>query len=143
MADVPTPRLRQVVFDTTDARASAEFWRQLLGLVYRKGHEPPTAGEPDRAGSEWINLRNPDGSPCLAFQQVDELSRSTWPDHGVPQQIHLDLTVRSVTELDAVHDHALHLGANLRYDRSEDEQEPLRVYADPDGHPFCVFVAPD
>jgi len=143
MAAVPIPRLRQVVFDTTDARASAEFWRQLLGLVYRNGHEPPAAGEPDRAGGEWINLRNPDGSPCLAFQQVDELSPSTWPDHGVPQQVHLDLTVPSVAELDAVHDRALQLGANLRYDRSEDAQEPLRVYADPAGHPFCVFVAPD
>jgi len=143
MAAVPIPRLRQVVFDTTDARASAEFWRQLLGLVYRNGHEPPAAGEPDRAGGEWINLRNPDGSPCLAFQQVDELSPSTWPDHGVPQQIHLDLTVPSVAELDAVHDRALQLGAHLRYDRSEDAQEPLRVYADPAGHPFCVFVAPD
>jgi len=143
MAAVPIPRLRQVVFDTTDARASAEFWRQLLGLVYRNGHEPPAAGEPDRAGGEWINLRNPDGSPCLAFQQVDELSPSTWPDHGVPQQVHLDLTVPSVAELDAVHDRALQLGANLRYDRSEDAQDPLRVYADPAGHPFCVFVAPD
>lgn len=143
MAAVPIPRLRQVVFDTTDARASAEFWRQLLGLVYRNGHEPPAAGEPDRAGGEWINLRNPDGSPCLAFQQVDELSPSTWPDHGVPQQIHLDLTVPSVAELDAVHDRALQLGAHLRYDRSDDAQEPLRVYADPAGHPFCVFVAPD
>jgi hypothetical protein len=29
----------------------------------------------------------------------------------------------------------------LRYDRSGDEEEPLRVYADPAGHPFCIFVA--
>jgi hypothetical protein len=26
-------------------------------------------------------------------------------------------------------------------DRSDDPQEPLRVYADPAGHPFCIFVA--
>jgi hypothetical protein len=26
-------------------------------------------------------------------------------------------------------------------DRSDDPEEPLRVYADPSGHPFCVFVA--
>ena len=29
----------------------------------------------------------------------------------------------------------------LRYDRSDDAEEPLRVYADPAGHPFCIFVA--
>jgi len=26
-------------------------------------------------------------------------------------------------------------------DRSDDADEPLYVYADPAGHPFCVFVA--
>jgi hypothetical protein len=41
----------------------------------------------------------------------------------------------------AQHERALGLGASLRYDRSADPDEPLRVYADPDGHPFCVFVA--
>ncbi|MGW0888897.1 VOC family protein, partial [Micrococcus luteus] len=25
-------------------------------------------------------------------------------------------------------------------DRSDDEDEPLYVFADPAGHPFCVFV---
>jgi hypothetical protein len=25
-------------------------------------------------------------------------------------------------------------------DRSDDVEEPLRVYVDPDGHPYCVFV---
>ncbi len=39
-----TPKLCQVVIDTTDARVTAEFWRQLLGLVYRAGHEPPSPG---------------------------------------------------------------------------------------------------
>jgi len=29
---------------------------------------------------------------------------------------------------------------SFRYDRSADPDEPLRVYADPAGHPFCVFV---
>jgi hypothetical protein len=35
------------------------------------------------------------------------------------------------------------LGARLLLDRSDDQDEPLRVYADPAGHPFCIFVAPD
>jgi catechol 2,3-dioxygenase-like lactoylglutathione lyase family enzyme len=139
--DVTLPRLVQVVLDTTDARASAEFWRQLLGLVYRPGDEPPTDGHDDPAGSDWLNLSTADGVPCLAFQQVDELARSTWPQSGVPQQLHLDLTVRDVAELDDVHTRVLGLGGELRLDRSNDDEEPLRAYADPDGHPFCVFVA--
>ena len=137
------PRLGQVVFDTADARASAEFWRQLLGLVYRAGHEPPGPGEDDSAGRDWLNLRTPDGKPCLAFQQVGELPRATWPERGVAQQLHLDLTVGDIDELNAVHSRVLDLGGELRLDRSDDAEEPLRVYADPDGHPFCVFVASD
>jgi catechol 2,3-dioxygenase-like lactoylglutathione lyase family enzyme len=137
------PDLRQVVLDTRDARRSAEFWRQLLGLVYRPGQEPPPPGEPDTAGKEWLNLRTPDGRPFLAFEQVDVLSRSTWPDPRIPQQLHLDLTVHSRDELDAVHERALGLGAELLEDRSDDPEEELRVYADPDGHPFCIFVVDD
>lgn len=134
------PRLRQVVLDSTDARRAAEFWRGLLGLVYRPGHEAPAAGEDDAAGRDWLNLRTPAGEPVLAFQQVAELAPATWPEHEVPQQLHLDLTVRDVPELDAVHERVLRLGGVLRLDRSDDPEEPLRVYADPDGHPFCVFV---
>jgi len=137
------PRLRQVVLDSTDARRSAEFWRQLLGLVYRPGHEPPPPGSDDRAGRNWLNLRAQDGAPCLAIQQVDALPASTWPAEGVPQQLHLDLTVPDKDSLDRVHESVLSLGATLRLDRSDDADEPLRVYADPDGHPFCIFVAPD
>ncbi len=141
MQETVRPRLEQVVLDTTDARRSAEFWRQLLGLVYRQGHEPPPPGTDDPVGQDWINLHYPDGSPCLAFQQVAELPAPTWPEGGVAQQLHLDLTVAGVAELAAAHQLAQELGARLLYDRSTDAEEPLRVYADPDGHPFCIFVA--
>jgi catechol 2,3-dioxygenase-like lactoylglutathione lyase family enzyme len=136
------PNLLQVVLDTTDARGLAEFYRQLLGFAYRAGDEPPAAGEIDSRGHDWLVLRHPSGSPRVAFQQVSVLVESTWPDNTVPQQLHLDLTVPSVQELEAQHTRVLQLGARLRYDRSDDEQEPLRVYADPSGHPFCIFVAP-
>jgi hypothetical protein len=132
-----------VVLDTTDARISAEFWRQLLGLVYRPGHEAPAPGEDDPAGADWLNLQTSDGRPCLAFQQVDELPRSTWPEGRIPQQLHLDLSVPSKSALDSAHSRVIELGAELRLDRSDDPEEPLRVYADPDGHPFCIFVADD
>jgi hypothetical protein len=135
------PNFRQVVLDTTDARGLAEFYRQLLDLSYRAGDEPPAPDEPDPAGRDWLVLRNPAGSQ-LAFQQVDVLPEATWPEGRHPQQLHLDLTVPTVEALDAAHDNALRLGARLLLDRSSDPQEPLRVYADPAGHPFCVFVSP-
>jgi catechol 2,3-dioxygenase-like lactoylglutathione lyase family enzyme len=135
------PTLCQVVIDTTDARAAAEFWRQLLGLVYRAGHEPPSSERDDAAGRDWLNLFTPDGDPCLAFQQVPALEPTTWPADGVPQQLHLDLTVDTVDELDAIEERILDLGGELRVDRSDDPDEPLRVFTDPAGHTFCVFVA--
>ena len=135
------PALRQVVLDCTDARALAEFYRQLLGLVYRPGDEVPPEGEPDPLGSDWLVLRQPDGSSCLAFQQVDQLPEPTWPDGPHPQMLHLDLTVPTVAELEQQHERAQALGARLLLDRSDDPEEPLRVYADPSGHPFCIFVS--
>jgi catechol 2,3-dioxygenase-like lactoylglutathione lyase family enzyme len=141
-AEQGVPVLRQVVLDTTDARVLAEFYRQLLGLGYRPGDEPPAPGEPDPRGRDWLVLRDADGRNKLAFQQVAELPRATWPEGPVPQQLHLDLTVPTAAELDAQHERALALGARLLLDRSDDPEEPLRVYADPSGHPFCIFVAP-
>jgi hypothetical protein len=131
-----------VVLDTTDARGLAEFYRELLGFVYRQGDEPPPADQPDAQGQDWLVIHHPAGMPRIAFQQVSALRRSTWPEADVPQQLHLDLTVPTVRDLDVQHERALELGATLLYDRSQDEQEPLRVYADPSGHPFCIFVAP-
>jgi hypothetical protein len=80
------------------------------------------------------------GATSLAFQQVAALTPSTWPDDTVPQQLHLDLTVPTVADLQAAHERALALGARLLLDRTDDPDEPLRVYADPAGHPFCIFV---
>ena len=135
------PELRQVVLDTTDARGLAEFYRQLLGLRYRPGDERPAAGEPDPAGQDWLVLLDPSGRPGVAFQQVAELAEATWPDGPSSQQLHLDLTVPTAADLGIQHGRALALGARLLYDRSDDPEEPLRVYADPAGHPFCIFVA--
>jgi hypothetical protein len=135
------PRFRQVVLDTTDARGLAEFYRALLGLDYRPGDEPPEAGQQDERGRDWLVLRTAEGLPQLAFQQVDDLPRTTWPEAGIPQQLHLDLTVESAGALREQHDRALSLGAKVLYDRSDDPDEPLYVFADPSGHPFCIFVA--
>ena len=138
MADVP--HLLHTVLDTTDCRGTAEFWRELLGLQYRPGDEPPTDGSPDDA--DWLVLTDTAGVRRLAFQLVDDLPRTNWPDPpGIPMQLHLDLTVPDRTSLEHQRRRALALGAELRLDRTDDEDEPLYVFADPAGHPFCIFVA--
>lgn len=136
------PTLVQVVLDAEDARGLAEFYRELLGLVYRPGDERPDPGEPDPRGADWLVLRDVTGQHRLAFQQVDRLAASTWPEGTVPQQLHLDLSVPSVRDLEAQHARVLALGGRLREDRVDDPEEPLRVYTDPAGHPFCIFTAP-
>jgi hypothetical protein len=134
------PVLRQVVLDSTDPRALAEFYRQLLGYHYRPGDEAPPTGEPDPAAQEWLVLHGEKGNPRVAFQPVSHMKQVTWPEGAVPQQLHLDLTVSSTAELDAAHVRAIDLGARLLLDRSRDPDEPLRVYSDVAGHPFCIFV---
>jgi Glyoxalase-like domain len=134
------PSLLQVVLDTTDARRLAEFYRELLGYVYRPGDEPPPAGQPDEKGQDWLVLHHPSGNPRIAVQNVPEQRRSTWPEAEVPQQLHFDLLVESVEDFQQQHARVLGLGATLLYDRANDPQEPLRVYADPAGHPFCIFT---
>src|SRR5688500_17167708 len=93
------PTLVQVVLDGTDARALAEFYRQLLGFQYRPGDEPPEDGQPDPKGQDWLVLRNPAGGTQVAFQQVLELPEATWPDGPRPQMLHLDLTVPTKVDL--------------------------------------------
>lgn len=133
------PQLLHTVLDTTRPRELAEFYRHLLGLQYRPGDEPPADGTADEA--DWLVLVDSDGLRKLAFQQVDHLSRTTWPEHDVPMQLHVDFTVSSSAELDRQRERAVGLGAEVLLDRTDDPDEPLYVFADLSGHPFCIFVA--
>ncbi len=130
------PRILHTVLDTTDVRTLAEFYRRFLGLRYRPGDDPADQGPDD---ADWLVLTAADGTRALAFQEVESLTRTTWPRHEVPMQLHLDLTVDDVDALERARAEAQSLGATLLLDRTDDE-EPLYVLADPAGHPFCVFV---
>jgi catechol 2,3-dioxygenase-like lactoylglutathione lyase family enzyme len=133
------PQMLHTVLDTTRPRGLAEFYRQLLGLQYRPGDELPSDGAPDEA--DWLVLTDADSVRKLAFQHVDHLPSTTWPRHGVPMQLHVDFTVSSFAELTRQRERAEALGARLLLDRTDDADEPLYVFADPSGHPFCIFVA--
>lgn len=132
MSDVP--RLLHTVLDAVDVRAEAEFWRELLGRAYRPGDEA--------AGADWLVLLDGGGGRGLAIQEVEAVTPTRWPAPGHPSVSHLDTTVATREELDAAHERVLALGGELRLDRTDDPDEPLRAYASPAGHVFCVFVAP-
>lgn len=72
---------------------------------------------------------------------MPNLPRATWPEGPIPQQLHLDLIVATIYELDVQQQRALNLGARLLRDGALDLEEPIRIYADPAGHRFCIVVA--
>ncbi|WP_369055479.1 VOC family protein [Kineococcus terrestris] len=138
------PRLVNTVLDATDARELAEFYRRLLGLVYRPGDEPPGSGAdggPD--GPDWLVLLTPEGQRILAFQRVETLHRTTWPSPDVPMQMHLCFEVEDPGDLDDQRRRAEEMGARLLLHRTDEPEEPLYVLADPAGHPFCLYTHPD
>ena len=55
-----------------------------------------------------------------------------------PRLLH---TVLDAEALETHRERAEALGARILLDRTDDPDEPLYVFADPAGHPFCVFVA--
>jgi hypothetical protein len=135
------PHLLHTVLDAREVRREAEFWRELMGLTYRLGDDAPD--DPDLNDADWLVLTHPDGRRALAIQEVESLPESRWPEPGHPSVSHLDTTVATREDLDATHERVLALGGDLRFDRSDDPDEPLRAYASPAGHVFCVFVAPE
>ncbi|CAN5172344.1 hypothetical protein BH09ACT12_BH09ACT12_24510 [soil metagenome] len=132
------PVLLHTAIDARGCRARGEFYRELLGLRYREGEEPPTDGSPDDA--DWLVLLDDDGNRVLTIQEKKDTTPPTWPSEQVPMQMHLDFKVSTVEDLERHRKRAEELGARVLHDRSADDGEPLYVLADPAGHPFCLLV---
>jgi catechol 2,3-dioxygenase-like lactoylglutathione lyase family enzyme len=133
------PVLMHTAIDATDVRELAEFYRELLGLRYRPGDEPPADGSVD--DEDWLVLVDAHGRRVLAFQEVATLARPTWPSDEIPKQMHLDFRVPTLDALQSSRQRAEDLGATLLLDRTDEAGEPLYVLADPAGHPFCILVS--
>ena len=133
------PVLLHTAIDARNCRELGEFYRQLLGLRYRDGEEPPTDGRPDDA--DWLVLLDQDGNRVLTVAGKKDTAPPTWPSEAVPMQMHMDFRVPTVEDLERHRERAEALGARMLYDRSQDEGEPLYVLADPAGHPFCLLVS--
>ncbi|WP_236789837.1 VOC family protein [Amycolatopsis sp. GM8] len=120
MSAVPT--FGTVVLDCPDPKLLGEFYGALLDW-----------GQPELnqdGDAYWADLSGP-GGVMISFQRVDDYRAPQWPGQDVPQQLHLDLRV---DDLAAGRERALALGAKLL----DDSHETFHVYADPDGHPFCL-----
>ena len=119
-------RLTAPVLGTPDPQGLARFYQRLLGWPLRDD-------EPD-----WATLRPADGGTGLSFQREPDHVPPVWPpERGTQQmQVHLDLQVDDLDEAQAVAEEA---GARLLATRS-DESEEVRTFADPAGHPFCLFT---
>jgi predicted enzyme related to lactoylglutathione lyase len=120
----PSLQLTAPVFDAPDPRALAEFYGRLLGWTI-------ATDEPDG-----VTLRAPDGVRGLSFQLEKAYVRPIWPAGPGDQQmqVHLDI---EVDDLDAAGAHAVALGAVLA---DYQPQKDVRVYFDPVGHPFCLWL---
>jgi len=115
----PVMDLFAVTIDAPDASALARFYADLLGM------------EVTYDGPEGALLAG--GGQSVMFQQVSDYNPPAWPDPARPQQAHLDVIVE---DLDAAEARVLELGAS----RLPGQDESVRVFADPAGHPFCLTV---
>jgi catechol 2,3-dioxygenase-like lactoylglutathione lyase family enzyme len=123
---MPSFALTAAVLGTPDPRGLARFYQRLLGWPLRDDTD------------EWATLRPADGSTGLSFQREAGHVPPVWPPQPGHQQmqLHLDILVDDLAAAGALAEDA---GAEL-VGGHEDEGEIVRVYRDPAGHPFCLFV---
>jgi catechol 2,3-dioxygenase-like lactoylglutathione lyase family enzyme len=120
----PQMTMTATVLDAPDAQALADFYRRLLGWTVRQ----------DEPG--WVALRAPGSGAGLSFQTEAAYVKPTWPAGPGDQQMMLHLDIE-VDDLDAAGAYALAEGAVLAEYQPQDD---VRVYLDPAGHPFCLWI---
>jgi catechol 2,3-dioxygenase-like lactoylglutathione lyase family enzyme len=120
----PRMTLTATVLGAPDARQLAAFYIRLLGWGVRQD-------EPD-----WVALTAPGGGAALSFQTEPGHVPPAWPAGSGDQQMmmHLDIEVDDLGEAGA---HAVAAGAVLAEYQPQDD---VRVYLDPAGHPFCLWI---
>jgi predicted enzyme related to lactoylglutathione lyase len=116
----PLARLTAVVLDCPDPHKLATFYGEFTG--WQVEYDEP----------EWVTLHSGIGLR-ICFQYSADHVPPAWPDPTGPQQVHLDFAVEDLDEAEA---RVLALGA-VRPDHQPGEN--WRVYADPAGHPFCLY----
>jgi catechol 2,3-dioxygenase-like lactoylglutathione lyase family enzyme len=116
--------LAATVLGAPEARALGLFYQRLLGWEIAEDTQ------------HWFMLRAPGGGAGLSFQTEEQHTPPAWPAGPDEQQMQLHLDLRAV-DLDAACRHAEECGATAAQFQPQDD---VRVYLDPAGHPFCLFV---
>ena len=126
---MPSFTLTAPVLGTPDPQGLARFYQRMLGWPLRDDEE------------EWATLRPTGGRTGLSFQLERDHVPPVWPPVPGTQQMqqHLDFEVEDLAAAGA---HAEAAGARFLSGYTE-PHEDVRTYADPAGHPFCLFVSLD
>jgi catechol 2,3-dioxygenase-like lactoylglutathione lyase family enzyme len=122
----PSVKLTATVIGTPAPRKLARFYAELLG--WEIGTDEP----------DWATVRDPLGVGAgLSFQIEEYHRRPVWPGNESDQQMmmHLDFQVE---DLEAASKHAVSVGALVAHFQPQDD---VIVHFDPDGHPFCLWIA--
>ncbi len=119
--------LTQFVFECGDSQRAAAFWQEILDL--------PSANGDD----EWLTLVWPPVGR-LSFHRVPDYEPPRWPGRCGEQQVHLDLLVDDLPEACATVEAA---GGRPLTDVQDPGPKAWRIYADPEGHPFCLVTVPE
>lgn len=117
-------KLAAITLDCADPLALLAFYQQATG------HEPHPKSDADFAG-----VTREDGL-FIGFQRVDDYQPPQWPGQEIPQQFHLDFTVRDFDEAER---ELLSLGAG-KPNYQPGEGKHWRILTDPAGHPFCLVL---
>lgn len=115
-------------------RPLAEFYRDLLGfqLYEPYGNLALQRRPPD---ADYIAGKSADGGSKLRLGITgdgwSEHRPPRWPDPEYPQHLHFDI---AVPDVDAAGRFVLSRGGTMLRDQGD-----FRTYADPVGHPFCLY----
>jgi hypothetical protein len=123
-AGSPVGWIREIVLNTPQPEALARFWAALLG------------GTPTEWYDGWVTLEPPPHGQRLSFQRTSTGSRGD-------SAVHFDVLVE---DLETAHAAVLASGGTYLHEHRsprpgpDGTSIPWRVYADPDGHQFCLVV---
>lgn len=110
--------------DARDPAALAAFYATILDWTVV------------RDDGDWVVAQGPDGRQ-LSFQLAENVTHPDWPRQSIVS--HIDLRVDSYAETEPK---VLAAGAT-RLDGTDEipERPGFRVYADPEGHLFCLCLS--
>ena len=124
--------------DCADPINLANFYSSITGL------KDDITTENTDSNIVWVELKDNQGIPKLAFQKVANYKAPTWPEGPIPQQLHLDFAVKNLdeTEIELLKIGAIKTEFQPGSPKSNDYSTEFRVYLDPEGHPFCIIHRP-